>query len=348
MLFEFGHEGHHGSSLGGEYLINDAGDVSAAHGAATHSVATASLKHSSTPAPTLVEINGSHLEINLVWDSSVAKAPSGFTTAIIDAAEYYIAQFAGPTSGKEVINIDVGYGEIAGSTLASNALGESESYGYLTNYATVTHALGNEGYTFTASNEPTTSQFFLTSADAKTLGLISDTSKAVDGFIGFSSLSGTGYSWNYAATTAGPDTGTGSNQFDFQAVVLHEISEVMGRIGMEGQIVAGKPTYTPLDLFNFKSPGVLELSSNGGYFSVDNGQSNLGTYNDAHVNGGDIADWASNNSIAQSATLGLPSNYQDAYDAFAWPAANGAVSGSDLAEDASLGYGSYTDAVAVA
>jgi len=342
MLFETWYEGPHGSLLGQEFLINDAGEVSPVYGSHSSSASTNFTPHStSTPAPTLVTSTGSNLEFNLVWDSSVAKAPSGFMQAIIDAAEYYTTLFTSPTGGKEVINIDVGYGEIDGSSLASNALGESESYGYLTNYTTVTHALESVGYSssaFSATNEPTTSQFFITSADAKTLDLISATSSAVDEFVGFSTLGGTHYSWNFNANADGSSTGTGSNQFDLLAVALHEISEVMGRIGMEGAIVEGKHTYTPLDLFNYASPGVLELSSKGGYFSVNDGTTPLGTYNDASVNGGDIADWASITSITQSNTLGLTIGDYDAYDAYTAPGYNGAVSQSDILEDAALGY----------
>lgn len=337
-----GHGGssYDGSSLGPEYVMNDAGDVSLAYGASSHSGSTGSTTgstHSSAPAATLVgSSNG--LEIDLIWDSSVANAPSGFTQAVIDAAEYYTTLF----STKEVINIEVGWGEIGGSTLASNALGESESLGYLTNYATVTNALEKDGYTFSATNEPTTAQFFVNSAEAKAWGLISGStvgSSSLDGYIGFSTLSGTGYSWNLAASATGSNTGTGSTQFDLQSVALHEISEVMGRIGMEGETVNGKVTYTPLDLFNFKSPGVLELSSTGGYFSVNDGTTNLGTYNDAAAYSGDIADWASYTSTTQSDTEGLPSgNVYDAYDAFAFPGYNGDLSQSDILEDAALGY----------
>lgn len=333
------HNATHGnepaSQLGQEYLINDSGQVSPVYGAATHgnTGSSSSASHSSTPAPTLVG-SSSGLQIDLIWDSSVANAPSGFMQAIIDAAQYYTTLF----SNHEVINIQVGWGEIAGSTLASNALGESESYGYLTNYSTVTNALAKDGYSFAAHNEPTTSQFFVTSADAKSLGLISGTSSSVDGYIGFSTLSGTGYSWNYNASVSASNTGTGTTQFDLEAVAMHEISEVMGRIGMEGATVNGKPTYTPLDLFNFASPGVLELSGNGGYFSTNNGTTNLGVFNNATAYGGDIADWASYSSITQSHTQGLVSGDSDAYDAFLAPGYNGDVSQSDVLALAALGY----------
>jgi hypothetical protein len=327
--------GHHhdDSSLGREYIINDAGELSQVHGATAHSPIAKAPPPSAAPAPTLVgSSNG--LQIDLIWDASVGNAPSGFMQAIIDAAQYYTTLF----SNKEVINIDVGWGEIGGSSLASNALGESESFGYLTNYATVTNALERDGFSFAATNEPTASQFFVTSAEAKAFGLISATSSSVDGYIGFSTLSGTGCSWNYTANVGAANTGTGALQFDLEAIAQHEITEVMGRIGMEGAIEAGKPTYTPLDLFNYHSARVLELSGNGGYFSVNNGLANLGTYDNASANGGDVTDWASATSITQSGTQGLISGDYDAYDAFTSPGHNGGLSQSDIMEDAALGY----------
>ena len=155
--------------------------------------------------------------------------------------------------------------------------------------------------------------------------MISPTSSAVDGYIGFSTLKGTGYSWNETASVSGSTSGTGSRQFDLEATPFHEISEVMGRIAMEGEMVNGKTTYTPLDLFNYQSHGVLELSGNGGSFSFNDGTTDQGTYNNASANGGDIADWASAASPTQSGTFGLPGgvNVYDAYDAFAFPGYNG-------------------------
>ena len=118
----------------------------------------------------------------------------------------------------------------------------------------------------------------------------------------------------------------------------------MGRIGMQGQSFSGHATYTPVDLFNFKSPGQLALSRGGGYLSLDNGTTPLGRYNNANANGGDITDWAS----PTSSTLGLPSGTQDAYNAFAYPGQNGGVSGADLAEVAALGYGARAYALNLA
>lgn len=352
---------HHGAtsggsttSLGQEYLLNEEGNISPVVGgiasgpSSNHALV---LSQTKTPSPTLVTVAGSNLQIDLIWDSSVGSAPTGYTTAIIDAAKTIISEYGvvPDVAGKVVVNIKVGYGEIAGSSMSASALGESESYGYLTNYSTVTGALTKAGYSFNASNEPTGGQFFVTSGEAKAMGLVSATSSAVDGFIGFSTLSGTGYSWNLHAQVGATDSGTGAKQFDLQAVASHEITEVLGRIGMQGQTTFnGKATYTPLDLFDFSSAGKLALSGSGGYFSINNGVTNLGTFNNSNANGGDIADWASATSITQSHTFGLTSGYQDAYDAFGFPGVNGQVSAADQAALGALDYGTYNAAAAIA
>ena len=142
------------------------------------------------------------------------------------------------------------------------------------------------------------------------------------------------------ATTTGQNTHTSSLQFDLQSVALHEISEVLGRIGMEGASVNNNATYTLLDLFNFTSPSHLALSPSSGYFSTDNGAHNLGIFNNSASNGGDIADWASYQSPTQAHTQGLPagSNVADAFAAFGYPGYNGDISTSDLTVMAALGY----------
>jgi hypothetical protein len=235
-------------------------------------------------------------------------------------------------SNKVTITIDVGFGEIAGSTLVPGDLGESASPGYLTDYATVASVLSGDGFAFSAANEPAGQQFFITSAEAQAMGLATGPIPGLpDGFIGFGSLNGTGFSWNTKGSGIGP------TQFDLEAVAAHEISEVMGRLGLEGFTgFNGLPTYSPLDLYNYQSPGVLSLSPNGGYFSINDGKSNLGNFNNAGI--GDVGDWASLNSITQSGTLGLAKGSFDAYDAFAYPGVNGQVSLSDIIEDAALGY----------
>ena len=274
--------------------------------------------HSSTPAPTLVGAAGG-LQIDLVWDPSVAHAPKGFQAAIVTAATNYTKLF----SDDIVIKIRVGYGEVNGSKLDPGALGESENNYKLVSYATVAGALAGDTYPLTlARNEPTTAQIYVTNAEAKALGLMPGNATGVDGWIGLSTSSSITYS------LGGPAAGSG--KYDAVAIAEHEINEVMGRVGMEGAIVKGHPTYSVLDLFNFSSPGTLELSANGGYFSVDNGATSLGNFNNAASNGGDIGDWSSNSPPSTH-------NY-DAYDAFTYASYHGVISPRDVIETAALGY----------
>lgn len=303
--------------------------ATAAHGhgyGEGHGAGSTSSSAPSAANQTLVGSPGG-LQIDLLWDPSVAQAPKDFKPAVTEAANYLTTVLSGKD---EVINLDVGWGEVGGSPLPANALGESSSNGYLTDYATVEGAVNAPA----ATNEPTADQFFVTSAEAKALGLVSASSSSVDGSIGFSTLSSTGFSWDYNTAT----TPIAANQFDLQAIAQHEMTEVMGRIGMEGQTINGSATYTPLDLFNFSGPHALSLAASGGYFSTDAGQSQLGVFNDATLYGGDIADWASALSPTQSGTQGLaPGNY-DAFDAFAPSGHAGQVTSSDVSEMLALGY----------
>lgn len=142
------------------------------------------------PASTLVG-SGNGLQFNLTWDPSVANAPAGFKADVIRTAELYSALYSGT---KEIVSIDVGYGEVGGIPLAAGDLGESLTNGYLADYPTVTSALGAQGFTFNASNEPVNGAFFVPSAQAKSWGLVDPYTTTPDGYIGFGTLAGTGYS----------------------------------------------------------------------------------------------------------------------------------------------------------
>jgi hypothetical protein len=274
--------------------------------------------HSSTPAPTLAGPAGG-LQFDLVWDPSVAHAPKGFQQAVINAALSYTGLF----SDDIVVKIGVGYGEVNGSRLDSSALGESENNYKLVSYSTVSSALAGDNYPLTlAGNEPTSAQIYVTNAEAKALGLVPGNATGVDGWIGLSSTMPMTYS------AGGP--AAGSNKYDGVAIAVHEIGEVLGRVGMEGAMVNGHPTYSVWDLFNFASPGALELSANGGYFSIDNGVSSLGNFDNAAATGGDIADWASNSPPSTH-------NY-DAFDAFTYAGYHGVITPTDVIETAALGY----------
>lgn len=193
-------------------------------------------------------------------------APSGFKTAVIDATQEYSKLFTTYSGLPETININIGYGEVGGASLPSGALAATSNNGYLVNYSTLTKALtGHGGYSFNAANEPSSSQFFVSSGEAKTLSFISSISPNSDASIGLGSLTGTGYSWNTSGTVNSSNTGTGTKQYDLQSAAQHEMSEVTGRRGLEHSIVLNnQKTFSTVDVFDYSSPAVLSLATTGG------------------------------------------------------------------------------------
>jgi hypothetical protein len=258
------------------------------------------------------------MNINLTFDSSTNGAPSAFFAAINAVVQYFDSVFANPVS----VNITVGYGEIDGQSLTSGALGESEANFNQYSYAAIRGALianGGPGANSLPAADPTNGgNYFVASAEAKAISL-SGPSAATDGFIGFGSQA---VDWTYNTTNGGP-VAPGTD--DFFAVAAHEISEVMGRdlfVGDQGGQGMGPNSYTPLDLFHYRTVGQLDFSP-GGIFSVNSGQTTLGFFNDNAS--GDFGDWA-------SITL------RDAFLAFIDSGEPNPVTQSDLIEMSALGY----------
>ena len=83
--------------------------------------------------------NGQGLVINVVYDSSVASAPAGFTQTIANVVAFYESQFSTPVT----VTIDVGYGEIDGQSVEPGSLGESQANLTSVSYAQLEAALAN-------------------------------------------------------------------------------------------------------------------------------------------------------------------------------------------------------------
>jgi hypothetical protein len=283
----------------------------------TAAVATTSSLPSVPPSPT-------PFTINVTWDASVASAPSGFTSDILAAIQFLESRFIDPVT----INIAVGYGEVGGSALAGNALGESMSSLASMSLATLDGAVKADASTATdataAASLPATSPFgaatfWTTTAEAKALGLIAANSSALDGDIGF----GTSSVFTYGDTNSSGTVASGT--YDFFSTALHEITEVMGRLMLTGQTLGGAAnSYALMDLLHYSAPGTRDSSaSTPGYFSPDGGTSNLGAFNTN--SGGDAGDWASS----------VPN---DSFDAFATPGVVEPVSANDLTLLDALGW----------
>ena len=284
---------------------------------------TAVVPDVAAPAPTQVTTAGSSLIFNLVWDSSVSSAPSGFMTDVIAAARFLESQL----SDAVTINVEVGYNEIGGGPLEPGALGESGTDLTSVSYASLVTALTNTDSTDATDQSvlaslpeasPVSGTYLVTPAQAKALGLAPANGKQTDGEVGFAPASE--FTYSLTNTTGTVAAGT----YDMFSTVVHELTEVMGRKLLTDSSGGVSPGYSLLNLLHYSAPGMRDFSaSTPGYFSVDGGASNLGEFNT--VARGDAGDWAA-------------SVTENSFDAFDTPGVLHTVTGNDLTELDAIGW----------
>jgi hypothetical protein len=124
--------------------------------------------------------------------------------------------------------------------------------------------------------------WWLTRSQAKALGLIPDDLQE-DGTTTF----GAGNPFTFAGAIA---AGTS----DFVGIAAHEISEVMGRLGLSGGSVGNTAnSFSLIDNFSYTGPRTKGLQGGpGNNFSIDNGATLLKLWNDPTTNQLDSRDWA--------------------------------------------------------
>jgi hypothetical protein len=142
-------------------------------------------------------------------------------------------------------------------------------------------ALGVGGSMTSADPISGTHTWWVSTAQAKALGLIAD-SLSADGMTTF----GAGNSFTFSGSiTAGT--------YDFEGVAAHEISEVMGRLGIcGGTIGSSTNSYSLADDYSYTGVGAKSPGNTAGSFSIDGGTTLLKTFNNASSNGLDCRDWA--------------------------------------------------------
>lgn len=143
-------------------------------------------------------------------------------------------------------------------------------------------AIGPGGSMTTADPTNGTGTWWLTRAQAKALGQIPDDTSQ-DGTTRF----GAGNPFTFSGSIA-------PNTFDFQGIAAHEISEVMGRLGISGGTIGSTTnSFSLIDNFSYTGPGAKGLRGGpGNQFSLDNGSTLLKLFNDPTANGLDSRDWA--------------------------------------------------------
>jgi hypothetical protein len=262
------------------------------------------------------------LVINIIWDSSVANAPAAFKSVVESVVQFYESQFSNPVT----LNIDVGWGEVAG-TPVTTALGESESYLQSFSYSQIVSALAQNASSNAQasavnslpSSAPNGNAYYLNLADATALDLITGTT-TLDGAVGFSSS----LPFSYSTSNSGS---VPAGEYDLYGVVAHELSEVMGRISLLSYSGAS----SLMDLFRYTSNGVLATSgTQNSYFSDNGGATSLNSFN-ASPSGdfGDLSSSAGNN----------------AFDAFSNSGVVNAVTSNDLTMMNVLGYNLVSETI---
>lgn len=248
--------------------------------------------------------------------SAVAQAAVNAVTA------YYSSQFSDPIT----LNITVNFGPISGLGSSSYSL-NSFTYAQIRNAligdATTTDDTAAYGTVPITDPNPNTHTYYLHRGEQKALNLLDPNNVTSDGTVTFS---------NTAAFDYSRADGITAGQYDFIGVVSHEFTEIMGRqilTGANNNAQNGPANgYYPMDLFHYSSPGVRTFSGSApGYFSIDNGNTNLGDFNTS-VNG-DWGDWGN-----------VPN---DSYDAFSSPGVVNDISPNDLRLMDVLGYNRVAD-----
>ena len=219
------------------------------------------------------------MQINVNFDQAIASLPTGFVTAVNWVVSYLDTLFTNPVT----LNIDVGYGEIAGSSLPAGALGASQAPYVPANYNTVKSALLAEnapGASTLPPTSPVSGSLYVPQAEAKALGISS--SPALDGYVGFSNS----VQWSYT-----PNVTPSAGAYYLVGTLEHEITELMGRVSL----VDSQPNfYAAADLYRYTATGARSLTTGGtgslAYFSVDGGHTLLRSWNN-NPNNGDVGDW---------------------------------------------------------
>jgi hypothetical protein len=266
------------------------------------------------------------LDINVIYGEGAANgaAPSGFYTAV----NYVVSYFDDLFTNKVTININLGYGAILDpytnsyENIGSGDLSESFRNNEMPqSYSSVVAALQAEqapGSSALPAISPLSGSLYMGSADAQALGL-DGASSALDGAVGVSASA----EWDF-----NPNTTPTTNEYYLVGALEHEITEVMGRVSYL-DIPGG---YGIADLYRYSALGVRSDAPGGSgstaYFSVDNGATKLGSWNN-QVSNGDLADWY---------PQGPAPGGNDAFNDYSNPGAINAISSSDLTLMQALGW----------
>ena len=278
--------------------------------------------------------------INATFNSSVNPAsfdPTNLQQGTVEEAQfknainYVVDLYDHLFTNNVTVNIAFSWGEINGQTVTGH--GTNEEHSVVESYADVLKALTTgaqsvvqksaDGTLPTVGNSPfgTGNSIALSDAQAKALGFMPANGSESDGTVAF----GAQFDWDFNTNEI-----TQKGQSYFVATAEHEISEVMGRTSDDGQPDThnnNNPTWRAMDFFRYSSPGQRDTqpgtatNNSTAYFSLDGGNTNLGTWNNV-VGAGDLGDWVNGKAP-------VPGGF-DAFDAAGDPGKTGLLTTTDV------------------
>ncbi len=291
---------------------------------------------SSAFAPLVITPDFGQSIVNRVSSAADPATTAQIETAINEAINYLDTNWTsdvliGSRVNGTIVNtvsvtIEFGYGTLDTTPMSGNSGASASSYGLIPigGFATVKTDLGGTLTHLPASDPTSSGTFWMTTAQSDVLGLgLSGT--AVAGFVGLNSIAnlsshGASLDFDFApGSTTAP-----AGQIGVVGAMEHEITEVFGRISLLGDSTTnGGPAngYSLADLYRFTAPGTPTVTTGASdYFSLNNGTTAAGFYNNNLANGGDAGDWDSsgaNNVVA------------DSFDAFLTTGTSGTISALD-------------------
>ena len=220
-----------------------------------------------------------NFDTNFGGNATAAKA------AWAAAAQVFTSHFS------DNININITVDAVAGTGVFGQSFMPLLSISYADLLAKVTAdattpndqiAIGPGGSMTAADPTGGTGTWWLTRSQAKALAQIPD-DRSGDGTTTF----GAGNPFTFSGAIA-------AGTYDFQGIAAHEISEVMGRLGLSGgKVGTTANSFSLIDNFSYTGPGAKGLRGGpGNNFSIDNGTTLLKLWNDPTVNHLDSRDWA--------------------------------------------------------
>jgi hypothetical protein len=246
----------------------------------------------------------------IITPTFTAAFVSNFGASAVDAENAWIAAAnVFQTNFSDPIHINITVNAVAGTAVfgQSNLPIRTVSYANLRAFAVAdaktaddATATGPGGSVSATDPVSGTHTWAVSRAEAKALGLIPD-DLTNDGTTTF----GAGNPFTFSGPIA-------AGTFDFQGLAAHEISEVMGRLGLMKNT---NSSYSMADLFTYSAAdtrggafiGPCPSTASNDFFSIDNGQTLLKKENDYCANGLDVDDWApgTNDSFNQFSHAGV-------------------------------------------